>query len=167
MRERCTDRCAMHRVWPHDGSTIEPRHQPGGLSIEEAPQGARAIGLRRWRLHAGMGKMRHEIQVERQFLGGQALVEREHIAALVGGDEVVGIFYAGGDGLESLNRAERIAAEPGGELFRGNGGIDRHRAAAATRRRAHESKSDGRDRFRTRTTATSESSGPYPDCRDG
>ena len=66
----------------------------GGLAVEHREQRAGAIRRRRRHFDARPREMRHQVEIERQLVGGQALVERQHVAAAVGGDEVVGVLDA-------------------------------------------------------------------------
>ena len=57
--------------------------------------------------------------------GRQALVQREHVASLRSGDEIVGVLDARGDRLELAQRPDRIVLQPGCELAVGNWGKNR------------------------------------------
>ena len=74
--------------------------RPAGLAVQMREQRAGAIGRRRRHFDAGARQMRHQVEVERQLVGGQALVQRQDEAASLGGDEVVGVLDAGSDRRE-------------------------------------------------------------------
>ena len=80
--ERVADRRAVTRVGRLDRRAVDARDQARGLAVEQREQRAGAIGLRRGHLDAGAREMRHQVEIERQLLGRQALVERQDVAAL-------------------------------------------------------------------------------------
>ena len=127
--------------------------RPGGLAVEETPQRAGAIGLRRRRHHARARKMRHEIEIKRQLFRRQALVERQHVAPLGGSEKVIAVFDAGGDGLEVVHRAQRIARQPGCKFIGGDGGIDRHQPTRPPHGGRRFAAATGQLRTRTAPTA--------------
>ena len=47
-------------------------------------------------------QMRHQIKIERQFVGAEYFEQREHKAAIAGRDKIVGIFDTGRDTLQTL-----------------------------------------------------------------
>jgi hypothetical protein len=95
--------------------------------------------------------VRHEIQVERELLGGQPLVERENVAPLQRGDEVVGVLDAGLDRRELDQLPDVVAGEPGIELFGRDGRVDGHGSARRTKRRPKLFDRDGSAQNENRT----------------
>ncbi len=75
---------------------------------------------------AAVGQVLHQRQVEGQLALVEALEEREHIAATLGVDEVVGVLDAALAGLQRLQRPDRQAVEQVGRLRERNLGVDRH-----------------------------------------
>ena len=71
---------------------------------------SRQVGDRRRARNAVAREVRHQVEIERQLVRRQALEQREHVAALRGGDEVVGVLDAGLDRLERIERADRVVA---------------------------------------------------------
>jgi hypothetical protein len=69
--------------------------------------------------------MRHEIEVERQLVGGQPLEQRQNVASLRGGDEIVRVLDARLDRLAGEQPADRVVLEPGGKLIFGNWRVNR------------------------------------------
>ena len=69
------------------------------------------VGDRRRARDAVAREVRHQVEVERQLVGRQALEQREHVAALRRGDEVVGVLDAGLDRL-AATRACRPNSSP-------------------------------------------------------
>ena len=67
-------------------------------------------------------KVRHQIQIKRQLLRSEFFKQREDVAALAGGNEVVGIFDAGGNAVQIDQRADRILFEPERKFIRRDGG---------------------------------------------
>ena len=126
-RERIADRGAMRRA-----TAVPPARRRCGVT-RPAGRPFRCENSAPVRSGAGAGtstpcarEMRHQVQVERQLVGRQALIERQHEAAALGGDEVIRVLDAGGDRRQVDQRAERVAAEPRVEFVGGDGGIDGH-----------------------------------------
>jgi hypothetical protein len=69
----------------------------------------------------------HQVEVEGQLVRRQALEQREDVAALRGGDEVIGVLDAGLDGLAADKLADRIIPQPVAELSFRDGGVNRQR----------------------------------------
>jgi hypothetical protein len=44
--------------------------------------------------------MCHQIEIKRQLLRGEFFKQREYVAAFGRGDEIIGVFNAGGDALQ-------------------------------------------------------------------
>ena len=57
-------------------------------------------------------QVRHQVHVERQFVRFELLEQRQNVAAVRRGDEVIGVFDAGGNALEAREGADRIIPEP-------------------------------------------------------
>jgi hypothetical protein len=57
----------------------------------------------------------------------QALEQREDVAALRGGDEVVGVLDAGLDGLTADKLPDRVIPQPVAELSFRNWGVNRQK----------------------------------------
>jgi len=109
-----------------DGRTVDPAHQPGRPAVQAREQSAGAIGRRRGHFDAGSREVRHQVQIERQFVGRQTLVQRQNVPATLRGHEIVRVLDARGDRRQLDERAERVAAEPRVELFGGDRGVDGH-----------------------------------------
>jgi hypothetical protein len=90
---------AMRRLGALDGTAAEPRDERRRLAVERAEVLVREIRDRRRARDAVAREVRHQVQVERQLMRRQALEQREDVAPLGGGDEVVGVLDAGLDRL--------------------------------------------------------------------
>jgi len=127
--ERRADGGAVRLVWREDRRAVHARDETGRLAVERAEQRAGPVGNRRRALDATPREVRHQVEIERQLVRRQALVERQHEPALGRRDEVVRVFDARGDRRLQDESADRIAGQPGFQFFGGNGRIDRHRAS--------------------------------------
>ena len=113
----------------HDRCAVEAGDERGGLAVELAEKPVVEAGDGLGARQAVPGQMRHQLEIERQLHRPQLLEQREHVAALRGGDEVVGVLDAGEDAAQVGEMTHRIALEPGRQLLRCDLGEDRHRAA--------------------------------------
>ena len=93
---------AMRRLGALDGAAAEARDQRRGLAVERAEVLVGKVRDRRRARNAVAREVRHQVEVERQLVRRQALEQREHVAPLRGGDEVVGVLDA---------RLDRLAAD--------------------------------------------------------
>ena len=75
-----------------------------GLVLQREHEGAIRVGVRQRHGQAALGEMLHQLQVERQLAGAQALEQREHVAARRRVGEVVGVLDAAGAWREGLQR---------------------------------------------------------------
>ena len=126
--ERRADGRAMRDVGRLHRRAVDPRDEARRLAVQHAEQRARAVADRRRAFDAGLREMRHQVEVERQLFGGQALVERQHVAALRRRHEIVRVLDARRDRRLQHEPADRVAREPGFEFFGGYGRVDGHRA---------------------------------------
>ena len=100
-----------------------------GLPLSSPEQLVLQVGDRFRAGQAVAGKMRHQVQIERQFLAGELLEQGQHEPAVAGGDEIVGVLDAGKNALQVGQHADRVILEPGRELLGRDGGEDGHRMA--------------------------------------
>ena len=117
---------SARRVGASTGAPSTRATRPGGLAVEQREQRAGAVGNRRGHFDAGAREMRHQVEVERQLRRRQPLVERQHVTAALGRDEVVGVLDARGDRRELGQPAHRIAREPCVEFGSGDRRVDGH-----------------------------------------
>ena len=130
-RQRSAHVGAVHRRWRLDRRAVDTRDEARGLAVEQREQCAGAIGHRRRHFDAGAREMRHQIQIERQLAGRQALVQREDVTAALGRHEIVGVLDARRNGLQFGQTANRIAREPGVEFGSGDRCVNGHAYAPA------------------------------------
>src|SRR6185312_10113579 len=95
-----------------DGRTVDPAHQPGRPAVQAREQSAGAIGRRRGHFDAGSREVRHQVQIERQFVGRQTLVQRQNVPATLRGHEIVRVLDARGDRRKVDERSQRVSREP-------------------------------------------------------
>jgi hypothetical protein len=122
--------------WPDPGEVRRARqagHDGGGLPVQRAEVLVAAVRDRRGAGNAVPREVRHEVQVEGQLGRGEALEQRQDKAPVRGGDEVVGVLDPGGDALQLDERADRVALQPGRQLFGSDAREDRHDARASVR----------------------------------
>ena len=85
----------------------------GGFALHAVQDLAVAVGLRVGHGNAALRQVLHQVQVERQLLGGEALEQGQHIVGwlpvLVGGDEVVGVFDAAFDAAQGAQLTQAQA----------------------------------------------------------
>ena len=87
-----------------------------GLPFSVAEERVREVGDRRRAGNAVAREVRHQVEVEGQLRRRQPLEQRQDVAAVRGGDEVVGVLDPGRDALQLDERADRVALQPVGEL---------------------------------------------------
>jgi hypothetical protein len=71
--------------------------------------------------------VRHQVEVEVQLVRRQALEQREDVAALRGGDEIIGVLDPGLDRLAADQLPDRVIPEPVAELSFRNWGVNRQK----------------------------------------
>jgi len=81
-------------------------HHGRRLAIERVHDIAIAVGGGVGNGYAMVGQVLHQPQVKRQLLGAQTLEQGEYIGGPVGGDEVVGVFYAARAARHGLQGAQ-------------------------------------------------------------
>ena len=86
----------------------QARDERRRLVVQNAKVLVGEIRDRRRARNAVAREVRHEVDVERQLFGGQPLEQREDVAALRRGDEIVGVLDAGLDRLARNELADRI-----------------------------------------------------------
>ncbi|MPN36124.1 hypothetical protein SDC9_183630 [bioreactor metagenome] len=101
----------------------------GGLACHGVQDVAALVGRRIGHGNAAVRQMLHQVQVERQLLGGQALEQREHVFALVRGEKVVGVLDAAFDAAQLRQFAQLQTAQQIARLFGGDFGEDGHDSA--------------------------------------
>ncbi len=57
-------------------------------------------------------QMRHQVEVNRQFVRLELLEQREYVAAMRSSDVIIGVFDAGHNTLKLGERADRIVFKP-------------------------------------------------------
>src|SRR2546422_10883790 len=77
---------------PLDRAPRQPRHQRGRLAVEALQVLVSQVGDRRRAGNAVAREMRPPVKVERQLLGGPPLEQRQDVAALRRGDEVIAVL---------------------------------------------------------------------------
>jgi hypothetical protein len=97
------------------------------LALDREQQVALRIGVRPGHRQAGIGQVLHQLQVERQLLGGEPLEQGQHVASGAGVDEVVGVLDAAGAGRHVAQGADAEPVDQSRRLVEGNLGEDRHR----------------------------------------
>ncbi len=85
----------------HSGRFI--RHRKQNLTFR--------VGLWRWHGNALIGQMFHEVQIKRQLFTGQPLKQGQHILALCGGEEIIGVFNAAADARQRDKFTHRQLAQ--------------------------------------------------------
>ena len=71
--------------------------------------------------------MVHQTQKERQISGINPLfIERQDERALIGGQQIVGVFHPLGNTLEGMKRADIVSRQVGGEFVVTDVRINRH-----------------------------------------
>jgi len=119
---------AMRRV----GRQVVPAEQAidhrRRLALEQVQDDAVRIGLRIRHRNGVLRQVLHQVQVERQLLGGEPLEQRQHVLSAGGVDEVVGILDAGGDAGEHRQLADPEPRHESGGLVERDLGEDSHRA---------------------------------------
>src|ERR1051325_4719213 len=103
----------------------QSRDERCGLPIQAAQILVGEIGDGRRARDAVAREVRHEVEVEGQLFGRQPLEQRQDVAALGGGDEIVGVLDAGLDRLARHQLPDRVGAEPCGQLGVGDGRVNR------------------------------------------
>jgi len=116
----------------------------GGRLAAHAQQdvAAAGLGLRVGHGNAGLRQVLHQVQVEGQLLGRQALEQRQHPLALFGGEKVVGVLYAALDAAQLLEGTQGHAAQQLARVFVGDFGENGHVALPAFRARRKSLSSD-------------------------
>ncbi len=78
-------------------TSAQTLHERGGFGAQFIKIAAVTIGQRMGSGYVVLGKMRHEVEEKRQFIGAKLLKQGQHVAAVRGGDKVVGVFDACAD----------------------------------------------------------------------
>jgi hypothetical protein len=82
---------------------------------------------------AALRQMAHELEVEGQLVGRQALEQRQHPLALLGAQEVVGVFDAAADRVERAHGPQVQLLGQGFGLGPAHFGVDGHADACGDR----------------------------------
>ena len=129
VRQHPADPRAMLRRRLGNLFALEASDDRRRLAVELTQQFVLQVGDRLGAGQAVAGKMRHQVEVERQFLAGELLEQGQHELAVRGGDEIIGVLDPRQNAVQIGEHADRVIAEPGRELFRRNGGEDGHERA--------------------------------------
>ncbi|MNV67615.1 hypothetical protein D3C71_1604210 [compost metagenome] len=125
--EHFADGRAVHRRGRELAAAAQAVDHGRGLAAHaQQDVAALAIGLRIGHGNAGMREVLHQVQVERQLLGREALEQRQDPLTLIGGQEVVGVLYASLDAAQALEGAQRQVAQQFARLFFGDFGKNSH-----------------------------------------
>ena len=135
---------AMRNIGRRDRCAVDAAHETRGLAVQQTEQCPGSIRDRRRTLDAGAREMGHQVQVERQLLGGQPLEERQHPATPGRRDEIIGVLDPGRNRRLLDERPDRVACKPGVEFFGGNECVDRHRAMPRAQARRRKRLADGK-----------------------
>ena len=100
-----------------------------GLPASCEHERAARVGVRARHRQRVVGVVLHQLQVERQLVGAQALEDGEDEAARRGVGEVVGVLDAALARRQRLQRAEADAVDQRGRFIERDLGVDRHPAA--------------------------------------
>jgi len=103
----------------------QPRDQRRRLAVQRLQVAVVQVGDRGRARDAVAREMRHQAEVERQLLRRQPLEQRQDVAALRGVDEIIGVLDAGLDRRDLLQPADRVVAQPVGELRVADLGVNR------------------------------------------
>ena len=125
-RQHSADCSALCRRRRADVTAVKAGDQRGGFALECAEITAGAVGQRMRAGHAAFGEVRHQVQVERQFLRGQLFEQRQHVTAGAGGDELVGVFDARGNAVQFAQFADGVILQPVLQVFRAYRGENGH-----------------------------------------
>ena len=111
-------------------SSLWPAAVVDRLAAQVVEDVAVAIGLRVGHRDAALGQVLHQVQVEGQLLGGEALEQRQHplglLAFLHGGQEVVGVLDAALDAAQLAELAQDQPLRQLARLLLRHFGEDRH-----------------------------------------
>ena len=124
--QHCTHRRTVSPGGGGGGLAVEAADDAGGFVLQYTQKLIMAICHRCRAGNAVTRQMSHQVQVERQFISVQFFEQREDEATIAGGDEIVGVFDAGRNPLQTQQLAQRIIAQPFGQLGLGNGSVNRH-----------------------------------------
>ena len=86
--------CAMCGGWRQLALATQPVDHGRRLALQDVHHIAIAVGGRVRHRNAVVGQMLHQPQIERQLFHAQPFKQGEYIRRFVGGDEVIGVFYA-------------------------------------------------------------------------
>ncbi len=109
----------------HAGA-IQAVDHGGGLALQAVDHIAIAVGGRVRHPHVMVGQVLHQAQVEGKLLERQALEQREHIGALIGGDEVIGVLDAAAAPLHFGQGAQVQRLQESAGLVEGDLCVYRH-----------------------------------------
>ena len=119
--EQRAERGAVRDTGLLERAAGQPRDDQCRLAGDLADRLVVAVGDRRRAGQAVAREVGHQVHEERQLVAGELLEHRQHVAAVGGVEEEVGVLHALGDAFQALDRAEGIALQPGGDLLVGEG----------------------------------------------
>ena len=129
---------AMHRAGGQLALAAQLAHHGGRLAAHAVQNVAVAVGARVGHGHAAVRQVLHQVQVERQLPGRQALEQRQNELALVAGQEIVGVLDAAFDAAQRHQLAEVQEAQQIARLFIGDFSENGHRSAGGMRKNPEE-----------------------------
>ncbi len=88
-------------------------HQCGWLVMQGRHQRAVVVGDRRRDQYAALGKVAHQVQVERQFLEAQLFEDGQYVFAGAGGNEEITVLNTGSNALDAERLSDRKLGAPG------------------------------------------------------
>ena len=100
LRQIAAHGCAMRWARLHLRLTCQSVDHGGGFVQQGEQNIALVVGLGVGHGHTALGQMLHQVQIKRQLFVAQSLEHSQDIFALIGGEEVVGVFDAAADALK-------------------------------------------------------------------
>ena len=116
----------MRRSRLQFAGTAQPVDHRCRFAVQRLHQVALGVCGRFGNDDAGLRQVLHQPQIKRQLLKIQALKHRQHIFALVGAGEVVGVFDAAGAAFECGEAAQLERGQEFGCLRKRNFCVNRH-----------------------------------------
>ena len=96
-------RAALRRVGAATSAPLRQDTRQAGLPGQQADKAVAAVGHRRQADHAVARQVAHQVQIVGQLFQLERFKQGQHIAALRGGDKVIGVGDAGSDAFSSTN----------------------------------------------------------------
>ena len=134
---------AVHALWGQLALAAQLVDHGGGLAAHGVQDVTVFVSARVGHGHAAVRQMLHQVQVERQLLGREALEQRQHELALVAGQKVVGVLDAALNAAQLHQLAQLQTAQQLARLGIGDFGKNGHRSGGRRKK-----KGKGRDNGR-------------------